>query len=128
LRYVDYSAAEDEVDVFSLEKKQKLELYFELAELDLTSAFSTKEDLVTAALAESLGVSDDDVQFEYANWLMRYSKPADEIRYPTFKKNILLQAQYNREHGQNFSLNEYGDFTEGTFRTWVWLLPVSSKR
>jgi hypothetical protein len=115
LRYVDPSA-EDEVHVFGL------------AEVDLTSALSIKEDRVTAALAVSLGVSDDDVRFEYANWMMRYNKPADETRYTTFKKNILLQAQYNREHGQNFSLNEYGDLTEGKFRTWIWLLPVSSKR
>jgi hypothetical protein len=109
LRYVDPSA-EDEAEVFGL------------AEVDLTSALSTKEDPVTAALAASLGVSDDDVRFEYDNWLVRYNKPADETRYPTFKKNILLQAQYNREHGhgQNFPLNEYGDLTEGTCRTIIW--------
>jgi hypothetical protein len=111
LRYIDPSA-EDEVHVFGL------------GEIDLTSALSIKEDPVTAALAVSLGVSEDDVRFEYANWTMRYDKTADETRYSTFKKNILLQAQYNLEHGQNFSLNEYGDFTEGTFRTWIWLLPV----
>ncbi len=63
LRYVDPSV-EDEVDVFGL------------AEVDLTSVFSTKEDPITAALAASLGVSDDDVRFEHANWLMRFDKPA----------------------------------------------------
>jgi hypothetical protein len=99
------------------------------ARVDLTSAPSTKNDPFTTALAVSLGVSDDDVRLEYANWLMRYDKAADETRYPTFKKNILLLAQSNRDHGLSFSLNEYGDFTEGTCRTWgVWLLLVSSMR
>jgi hypothetical protein len=80
-------------------------------------------------MAASLGVSDDDVRSEYAKWLMRYDKAADETRYPTFKKNIILLAQSNRDHGRNFSLNEYGDSTEGTCRTWgVWLLLVSSIR
>jgi hypothetical protein len=73
-------------------------------------------------MVASLGVSDDDVRLEYAQWLMRYDKAADETRYPTFKKNILLLAQSNRYHGLSFSLNEYVDFTEGTCCTWgVWL-------
>jgi hypothetical protein len=103
LRYVDPSS--QDVDALGS------------AQVDLTSALSIKEDPFTIALASSLEVSDDDVRFEYAKWLVRYDKAADETRYPTFKKNILLQAQYNRDHGQNFSLNEYGDFTEGTCRT-----------
>jgi hypothetical protein len=57
----------------------------------------------------SLGVSDDDVQSEYAKWLMRYDKAADETRYPSFKKNVILLARFNRDHGLNFSLNQYGD-------------------
>jgi hypothetical protein len=88
-----------------------------------------EEDIEIIALAASLQVSDDDVRVEYAKWLMRYDKAADETRYPAFKKNILIQAQYNRDHRQTSSLNEYGDITEGTCRTWgVWLLLVSSMR
>jgi hypothetical protein len=78
-------------------------------------------------MAASLEVSDDDVRLEYAKWLIRYEKAYDETRYPTFKKNIILLAQSNRDDGLNSSLNEYLDFTEGTCRTWeVWLLLVSS--
>jgi hypothetical protein len=115
LRYVDPSA--QDVDALGS------------AQVDLTSALSTKNDPFTTALAESLGVSDDLVRLEYANWLMLYDKAADETRYPTYKKNILLLAQSNRKYGLRFSLNEYGDFTEGTCLTWgVWLLLVSCMR
>jgi hypothetical protein len=90
---------------------------------------ATNHDPFTAALAESLEISDDDVRFEYAEWLMRNNKAPDETRYPAFKKNILIQAQHNREHGQYESLNEYGDITGGTCRTWgVCLLLVSFMR
>jgi hypothetical protein len=97
------------------------------AQVDLTLALSTKNDPFTTALALSLGVSDDDVRSEYTNWCIRCDKAADETRYAIFKKNILLLAQSNRDHGLSFSLNEHGDFTEGTCRTWgLLLLLVSS--
>ena len=99
------------------------------AQVDLTLALSTKNDPFTTALAVSLGVSDDDVRLEYTNWCIRCDKAADETRYAIFKKNILLLAQSNRDHGLSFSLNEHGDFTEGTCPTWGLLLFfVSSMR
>jgi hypothetical protein len=81
------------------------------AQVDLSSVL-LKEDQATAALAESLEVADITVRNEYANWLMTYEKTAGESRYPTFKKNFLLQEEYNRKVGQCHSLNEYGDCTE----------------
>jgi hypothetical protein len=75
------------------------------------------DEYFAAALAQSLEVSEDNVRFEYAKWLMRYNKAADETRYPAFVKNLLTQVQNNREYGQNASLNEYGDISEGTYRT-----------
>jgi hypothetical protein len=63
--------------------------------------------------------SETTVRKEYANWLIRYGKTTELSNYPTFKKNFLLQEEYNRNFvGQcsslkSFSLNEYGDCTEG---------------
>jgi hypothetical protein len=88
------------------------------AQVDLSSVL-LKEDPATAALAESLEVADNTVRNEYANWLMRYGKTTELSHYPTFKKNFLLQEEHNSNFvGQcsslkSFSLNEYGDCTEG---------------
>jgi hypothetical protein len=103
----------------------EMPLVFGLA--DLTSSLST-EDPATTALAASMGVSDDDVRLEYAKWVMRYNKPAHQTSYPTFKKNILLMAQYNHKHEHNFWLNENGDFIEGSTSGTGWgaTLPPST--
>jgi hypothetical protein len=86
-----------------------------------TVSIYTEENI--QLMAASLEVSDDYVRSEYAKWLIRYEKAYDETRYPTFKKNIILLTQSNLDDGLNSSLNEYGDFTEGTCHTWgVWLL------
>ena len=70
-------------------------------------------DPATRALATSLGVTDDMVRAEYNDWLMYYDKVPDESRYPTFKRNWLLQEDYNRMVGIDLALNEFGDCTEG---------------
>ncbi len=94
--------------------------YFDPSAQDVRYANPSAQDVryadpFTTALALSLGVSDDDVRLEYANWCIRCDKAADETRYPIFKKNILLLAQSNRYHGLSFSLNEYGDVACGIY-------------
>eukprot|EP00339_Tiarina_fusa_P022620 CAMPEP_0117035896 /NCGR_PEP_ID=MMETSP0472-20121206/25468_1 /TAXON_ID=693140 ORGANISM="Tiarina fusus, Strain LIS" /NCGR_SAMPLE_ID=MMETSP0472 /ASSEMBLY_ACC=CAM_ASM_000603 /LENGTH=365 /DNA_ID=CAMNT_0004745507 /DNA_START=63 /DNA_END=1160 /DNA_ORIENTATION=+ len=69
-------------------------------------------DPATAALKNSLGFSELAIREEYSNWLMQYGKVADESRYSTYKKNLLMQEDYNRRVGAAFTLNEYGDMTE----------------
>ena len=73
-------------------------------------------DPVTRALANSLGVTDEMVRAEYNDWLMYYDKVPDESRYPIFKRNWLLQEDYNRMVGIDLALNEFGDCTEGKER------------
>ena len=73
------------------------------------------DDAYTTALKEQLGFSEEDIQEQYAGWLMKYDKVADESRYMTFKKNFLMQEEYNQKYGASFSLNGYGDMTERKF-------------
>jgi hypothetical protein len=115
-----YQPIEEEIEI--------VEMPYVFGLVDLTSALSTKEDPAIAALAASMGVSDEDVRLEYAKWVMRYAKPAHQTHYPTFKKNILLMAQYNHKHEHNFWLNENGDFIEGSTSGTGWgaTLPPST--
>jgi len=78
--------------------------------------WTTTDDAATAALKKTLGLSEGAVQEEYSNWLMQYGKVADESRYATYKKNYLMQEEYNQRVGAAFTLNEYGDMTEQEFR------------
>jgi hypothetical protein len=77
--------------------------------------WSAMNDPVTDALKTSLGLSETAVREEYSSWLMQYGKVADETRYMTYKKNFLMQEEYNQKSGASFSLNEYGDMTERKF-------------
>ena len=53
------------------------------------------------------------VRSEYEKWLVRYDKKADENRYPQFRKNYIQQFENDVKLGQFYSLNEFGDCTEG---------------
>lgn len=76
---------------------------------------SPGEDAETAALAASLGIDDIIIRQEYGKWLARYDKTADVTRYPQFKKNFLIQFQNDLKYGKFYTLNEYGDCSEGKF-------------
>ena len=80
---------------------------------NLLDDLSLLMDPANRALAASLGVTDDMIQEEYNQWLMIYDKVADESRYPIFKRNWLLQEDYNRRVEIDFALNEFADRTEG---------------
>lgn len=71
------------------------------------------EDAETTALAASLGIEDIIIRQEYGKWLARYDKTADVTRYPQFKKNFLIQFQNDLKYGKFYTLNEFGDCTEG---------------
>lgn len=78
-------------------------------------AFVPADEVSSAvnSLANSLEVSDRAVREEYSAWLIKYDKVADESRYATFKQNFLAQEEWNQANGQDFNLNEYGDYSEG---------------
>ena len=82
------------------------------SETELSTA-PTQEDLDFEALARLLGYQDNVIRSHYAAWCARYEKKPDETRYCNFKKNFLLQEDYNRQTRQTFDLNMYGDMTEG---------------
>jgi hypothetical protein len=83
--------------------------------VDLVAFVPADEVSSTAnSLATSLEVSDSAVREEYSTWLMKYDKVADETRYATFKQNFLAQEEWNEANGQAFTLNEFGDYSEGT--------------
>jgi hypothetical protein len=76
-----------------------------------TIELTATDDASTAALKNTLGYSEGAVREEYSNWLMQYGQVADESRYMTYKKNLLMQEEYNQRVGAAFTLNEYGDMT-----------------
>ena len=76
---------------------------------------SPGEDAETSALAASLGIDDIIIRQEYGKWLARYDKTADVTRYPQFKKNFLIQFQNDLKYGKFYTLNEFGDCSEGKF-------------
>jgi hypothetical protein len=78
-------------------------------------AFVPADEVSSAvnSLASSLEISDRAVREEYSAWLMKYDKVADQTRYATFKQNFLAQEEWNQANGQAFTLNEYGDYSEG---------------
>lgn len=51
------------------------------------------------------------VRSEYEVWLQKFGKTPSESRYVTFKKNYLLQLQYDQQTGVYCGLNEFGDLT-----------------
>ena len=68
----------------------------------------------TATKKEEATVVDElMVRSEYKRWLVKYDKKADEIRYPQFRKNFVQQFQRDLKKGTFYSLNEFGDCTEG---------------
>jgi hypothetical protein len=73
------------------------------------------EDAETTTLAASLGLDDTVIRNEYGRWLARYDKSFDLTRYPQFKKNFLIQFQNDLKHGKFYTLNEFGDCTEGMY-------------
>lgn len=54
------------------------------------------------------------VRSEYEKWLVAYDKKADRSRYPQFRKNYIQQFESDLKEGQFYSLNEFGDCSEGT--------------
>jgi hypothetical protein len=77
------------------------------------------DDAATSTLKKALGFSEGAIREEYSNWLMQYAKLADESRYVTYKKNFLMQENYNQRVGASFSLNECGDMTERKLPSYV---------
>lgn len=71
------------------------------------------EDAETTGLAASLGLDDTVIRNEYGRWLARYDKCFELSRYPQFKKNFLIQFQSDLKYGKFYTLNEFGDCTEG---------------
>lgn len=71
-----------------------------------------KDDTQTAELKKNTGFTEGAIREEYSDWCMKYDKVADEARYMTYKKNFLMQEEYNQQYGSSFSLNGYGDMTE----------------
>lgn len=63
---------------------------------------------------DSIGIDDDFVRQEYEKWLQRHQKQECEVRYKQFKKNFLIQLEYDSDGGTRFhDLNEFGDFSSG---------------
>lgn len=80
---------------------------------DLT--FGIKQDDETTSLSNALGITELTIREEYDRWVMKYDRVPDESRYSTFKKNFLIQEDFNRKNGKSFQLNEFGDYTEGMY-------------
>lgn len=74
--------------------------------VDLPSNSTTKSE--EASIVDELMV-----RSEYEKWLAKYDKEADESRYPQFRKNFMEQFQSDLKDGKFYSLNEFGDCTEG---------------
>jgi len=64
---------------------------------------------------DAIGIDDAFVREEYEKWLHRHQKQECEVRYKQFKKNFLLQLEYDSDGGQFHGLNEYGDFSSDDF-------------
>ena len=73
------------------------------------------EDAETTALANQLGIDEHVVRNEYGRWLARYNKNFDVTRYAQFKKNWLQQFSHDVKYGKFYTLNEYGDCTQGKY-------------
>ena len=73
------------------------------------------EDDPFSTLKNALGFSEGAIREKYSNWLLQYGKVADESRYLIYKKNFLMQEEYNQKWGASFTLNHYGDMTESKF-------------
>ena len=74
------------------------------------------DDAYTTELKHYLEISEEDIRNYYSSWLMKYSKVVDESRYMTFKKNFLMQEEYNKKFMASFEVNEYADMTETEYR------------
>ena len=51
------------------------------------------------------------IRDEYNSWAKRYGKTKLDKRFEIFRHNFIAQMEFNRETGQFFLLNEYGDMT-----------------
>ena len=76
---------------------------------------------------DSIGIDDDFVREEYEQWQHRHQKQGCEARYKQFKKNFLLQLQYDSDEGHFHDLNEYGDFSSGKEMKYGAVLSTPSK-
>ena len=74
------------------------------------------DDAYTTELKQYLKISEEDIQNVYSSWRMKYNRVADESRYMTFKKNFLMQEEYNKKFKSTFTVNEYADMTEMEYR------------
>lgn len=54
---------------------------------------------------------DEIIRAEYVAWSFRYGKVKEDSRYKIFKHNFMLQMEYNRQTGEFYLLNEFGDVT-----------------
>ena len=91
----------------------ELELSSPAAEAVRPRVHFPNEDAETIALANQLGIDDNVVRNEYGRWLARYNKNFDINRYAQFKKNWLQQFSHDVKYGKFYTLNEFGDCTEG---------------
>jgi hypothetical protein len=66
-----------------------------------------------AVRMDPLGINDEFVRKEYAEWLIRYNKLESEARYKLFKQHLLQQLEFDSDRGEFSRLNEFGDFTQG---------------
>ena len=56
--------------------------------------------------------ADGIIRREYSAWTKRHGKVKDDKRFEIFKRNFVLQMEMNRENGEFFLLNEFGDLSE----------------
>ena len=94
----------------------ELELSSPAAEATRPMTNFPNEDAETIALANQLGIDDNVVRNEYGRWLARYNKNFDITRYSQFKKNWLQQFSHDVKYGKFYTLNEFGDCSEGMYR------------
>lgn len=93
----------------------ELELSSPAAEATRPMVHFPNEDAETIALANQLGIDDNVVRNEYGRWLARYNKNFDITRYAQFKKNWLQQFSHDVKCGKFYTLNEFGDCSEGMY-------------
>jgi hypothetical protein len=75
----------------------------------------TKEDEEVAVHEKSSDIDELVIIQEYGKWLNQHKRTTDESRYPQFRKNFIRQFEHDLKDGNFFTLNEFGDCTEGTY-------------
>jgi hypothetical protein len=62
---------------------------------------------------------DDIIRTEYHKWSIRHGKVKEAERFVIFKQNFALQMESNRNTGEFFLLNEFGDLTVDEYESMI---------